>query len=317
VNASSSILSLTLAGNVNAVVNQLEHRNNHSGIEEKSQPELKKANDLTALVQSTSRALTSRNNTVLPVPTWHAPWKLHRVIAGHLGWVRCLAVDPSNDWFASGSADRCIKIWDIATGSLKLTLTGHASPVRALEASAKYPYLFSAGEDKMIKCWDLEQNKTVRQFHGHNAGVYALAIHPTLDLIATGGRDAICRVWDIRTRSSVFTLSGHDSGIMAVKASSVEPQIITSSMDGTIRLWDMVAGKPRAVLTHHKKGVRCLLLHPTDFAMISASADAIKKFALPDGVFVSNYKSHNAIINSLAINADNVMVSGGDDGTLK
>ena len=33
-----------------------------------------------------------------------------RVISGHLGWVRCIAVDPSNDWFATGSGDRTIKV---------------------------------------------------------------------------------------------------------------------------------------------------------------------------------------------------------------
>ena len=46
----------------------------------------------------------------MPKPQWHAPWKLYRVISGHLGWVRCLDVDPSNEWFASGAGDRIIKV---------------------------------------------------------------------------------------------------------------------------------------------------------------------------------------------------------------
>ena len=44
--------------------------------------------------------------------------------------VRCLAVDASNEWFVTGSADRTIKIWDLATGQLKLTLTGHIEQAR-------------------------------------------------------------------------------------------------------------------------------------------------------------------------------------------
>ena len=50
-------------------------------------------------------------------------------------------------------------MWDLASGTLKLTLTGHISTVRGLAISARSPYLFSAGEDKMVKCWDLEYNK--------------------------------------------------------------------------------------------------------------------------------------------------------------
>lgn len=33
----------------------------------------------------------------MPKPKWHAPWKLYRVIAGHLGWVRCVTVEPGNE----------------------------------------------------------------------------------------------------------------------------------------------------------------------------------------------------------------------------
>lgn len=35
---------------------------------------------------------------------------LSKVISGHLGWVRCIAVEPGNQWFVTGSADRTIKV---------------------------------------------------------------------------------------------------------------------------------------------------------------------------------------------------------------
>lgn len=43
-------------------------------------------------------------------PIWHAPWKLMRVISGHLGWVRSVTVEPGNKWFATGAGDRTIKV---------------------------------------------------------------------------------------------------------------------------------------------------------------------------------------------------------------
>ena len=244
-------------------------------------------------------------------PEWHAPWKLMRVISGHLGWVRALAVEPDNKWFASGAGDRTIKIWDLATGGLKLTLTGHISTVRGLAVSPRHPYLFSCGEDKMVKCWDLETNKVIRHYHGHLSGVYTLDIHPTLDVLVTGGRDGVARVWDMRTRSNIHVLSGHTSTVSDLKCQEADPQVITGSLDSTVRLWDLAAGKTMGVLTHHKKGVRALATHPTEFTFASASTGSIKQWKCPEASFMMNFEGHNSIINTLSVNQNNVFFSGG------
>jgi pleiotropic regulator 1 len=96
-----------------------------------------------------SQALTLHKTTRTIKPTYHAPWKLARVISGHLGWVRSVAVEPGNQWFVTGAGDRVIKVWDLASGDLKLSLTGHISTVRGLAVSPRHPYLFSCGEDKV------------------------------------------------------------------------------------------------------------------------------------------------------------------------
>ncbi|KAI1821092.1 putative pre-mRNA splicing protein [Xylaria intraflava] len=299
------------------------------GIAEKTTP----ASDSTALVQIRGRpAGATANATKSPTPTqalstaraqatqqvrpdWHPPWKLMRVISGHLGWVRALAVEPNNQWFASGAGDRTIKIWDLATGNLRLTLTGHISTVRGLAVSPRHPYLFSCGEDKMVKCWDLETNKVIRHYHGHLSGVYTLALHPTLDVLVTGGRDGAVRVWDMRTRSNVHVMSGHRGTVADVKCQEADPQVISGSLDSTVRLWDLAAGKTMSVLTHHKKGVRALALHPTEFTFATGSTNSIKQWKCPEGAFMGNFEGHNAIINSLAVNED-VLFSGGDNGSM-
>lgn len=258
-----------------------------------------------------SSSLVRRQNIQQPKPEWHAPWKLMRVISGHLGWVRALAVEPNNQWFASGAGDRTIKIWDLASGSLKLTLTGHISTVRGLAVSPRHPYLFSCGEDKMVRCWDLETNKVIRHYHGHLSGVYTLSLHPTLDVLVTGGRDGVARVWDMRTRSNIHVLSGHRQTVTDVKCQETDPQVISASLDSTVRLWDLAAGKTMATLTHHKKGVRALAVHPTEWTFASGSTGSIKQWKCPEGAFMQNFEGQNAIINTLAVNEDHVLFSGG------
>jgi len=261
--------------------------------------------------------ITQRKAPVMPKPKWHAPWKLYRVISGHIGWVRAVDVEPGNQWFVTGANDRCIKIWDLASGKLKLTLTGHISEVRGVKVSNRHPYLFSCGQDHTVKCWDLEHNRVIRHYHGHLSSVYALDLHPTIDILCSVGRDAVCRVWDMRTKANIMTLGGHTNTIASVSCQAVEPQIVTGSHDTTIRLWDLKAGKTRVTLTNHKKSVRALALHPTQYTFASAAPDNIKQWKFPDGHFIQNISGHNSILNAIAVNSDGVCVSGADNGSMQ
>ncbi|CAG2178759.1 unnamed protein product, partial [Oppiella nova] len=268
------------------------------------------------MVLSSGTTIVQRKPAPMPKPEWHPPWKLSRVLSGHIGWVRCLTVEPGNEWFASGSNDRIIKIWDLASGKLKLSLTGHISGVRGLAVSTRQPYLFSCGEDKMVKCWDLEYNKVIRHYHGHLSGVYTISLHPTIDILVTAGRDSVARVWDMRTKAQIHALSGHSNTISSVLCQSTDPQVITGSHDTTIKLWDLIAGKARTTLTHHKKSVRSLVIHPKLNVFASGSFANLKQWCFPDGKFIQNLSGHNAIVNSLAVNSDGVLVSGADNGSM-
>ncbi|MES1902882.1 MAG: Pleiotropic regulator 1 [Paramarteilia canceri] len=249
-------------------------------------------------------------------PKNHQAWKLYRVISGHYGWVRCVDVEPNNQWFVTGSSDRMIKIWNLSSGTLMLSLTGHISTVRDVVVSKRHPYFFSCGEDKQIKCWDAESNKVIRHYHGHLSGVYCLNIHPTLDILLSGGRDSVVNVWDMRTKLNIHALSGHTNTVSSVKSRATDPQVISSSHDSTIRLWDLAAGRTFSVLTNHKKSVRSLGLHPKLNAFMSTSTNSIKQWVLPDGTFNINFLGQNTVINTIACNEDDVVVSGGDNGTL-
>lgn len=250
--------------------------------------------------------------------TVHPNWKLSKVLIGHKGWVRSVAIDPSNKFFVTGSADTTIKAWDLATGSLKLTLTSHLMAVRSVDISNRHPYLFSSGEDKSIKLWDLEKNTVIRDYHGHLSGVYSISVHPTLDVLISGSRDSSIKVWDIRTSIPIMTLQGHKQPITKVVTQPTDPQIVSSSQDKTIRFWDLRNSKTQTVLTHHRKAVRTLSLNPIEWSMASASADSIRQWKFPDGAYLAslNHSDEDKIVNSLSINQDNVLFVGGDEGEM-
>ncbi|KJP85671.1 hypothetical protein AK88_04702 [Plasmodium fragile] len=288
----------------------------HSG------PIIKKSDDSVLSSDALKNIKTLDIYKKIKKPKWHFPYKLYRVILGHSGWVNCVDVDISNEWFATGANDRLIKIWDLATCKLKLTLTGHINSIRDIKISKKNPYLFSCGEDNRVKCWDLEYNKVIRDYHGHLSGVYCLSLHPSLDILMSGGRDAVVRVWDIRTKSSIFVLSGHTGTIMSLCSQSVEPQVVSGSQDKMIRLWDLNNGKCRIALTHHKKSIRSLSIHPFEYSFCSCGTDNVKVWCGADAEFDRNITGFNSIINCSLIKQDSyfsdssILILGSNNGQL-
>ena len=64
----------------------------------------------------------------------------------------------------------------------------------------------------------------------------------------------------------------------------------------------------------HVAQVRSIVVHPNEYTFASASPDNIKKWKCPEGKFLHNISGHNCIVNALALNEDNVMAAGGDNG---
>lgn len=279
------------------------------------------ASALQPIQQSFENSLIVPKQQQLPARS-HKQWKMFRVLVGHTGQVTSVAFDPFNEYFVTGSSDRTIKLWDLASGQLQLTLTGHIMAVRGLAISDRHPYMFSCSEDKMVKCWDLETNKVIRDYHGHLNSVYTIDIHPTLDLIVTGGRDSAVRVWDIRTKTPVYTLTGHRNTVNKVCCRPTDPQIVSCSDDATVRTWDLVAGKCDKVLTYHAKSVRSFCIDSGEDEIVSGSADGLKKFSLPNCDYLQSLQqldhdtvAHgNLILNTNSCNSSGVMFAGYDNG---
>ncbi|CAH0558785.1 unnamed protein product [Brassicogethes aeneus] len=91
--------------------------------------------------------------------------------------VKCIAIDPHEDYFATGSADGDIKIWGVSVPSVLLALPAeHAkssffknigSGVTQLHIDA-HGRLFSCGSDGSMKVRQLPDRETLLNHHNHN-----------------------------------------------------------------------------------------------------------------------------------------------------
>ena len=81
-----------------------------------------------------------------------------RPLLGHRKEVLALAFDPDDaNKLATGSSDRQVKIWDVATASARYTLRGHQDSVAALVFAPQARRLYTGGHDAHIIAWQTTQ----------------------------------------------------------------------------------------------------------------------------------------------------------------
>lgn len=72
-------------------------------------------------------------------------------LKGHTGYIDSLVFSPDSKTFASGSKDKTIKLWDIASYNLIETLEKHENNVHSIIFSNDGKLLYSSSTDKTIK----------------------------------------------------------------------------------------------------------------------------------------------------------------------
>lgn len=87
--------------------------------------------------------------------------------------------------------------------------------------------------------------------------------------------------------------------------------VVVIMLPGEVAGAALLNNRTEVRLRSHLNTLSCVLCLRYTFA--SGSADNIKQWMFPDGKFTQNLSGHNAIINTLAVNTDGVLVSGGNE----
>jgi platelet-activating factor acetylhydrolase IB subunit alpha len=103
-----------------------------------------------------------------------------------------------DDFIASGSRDKHIKIWNAKRGNWIMNLIGHDGWVRTIIFHPNGKYLLSSSDDKAVFIWDLSRNgvwvKKLRSIHTGDITSIALSKKS----LATGSNDKTVKIFNLQ-----------------------------------------------------------------------------------------------------------------------
>ena len=172
---------------------------------------------------------------------------------GHELWVNSL-VKCDNNYFASGSNDSNIKIWDYYNKICKTTLKGHVDCILSL-IMLKNNYLCSGSADLTIRIWDWEDCSCISILKGHEKWVKCL-LELENQIIVSGSDDKTIKLW--KNNINIETLEGHTNSIRSICQIN-EKLFASGSFDCTIKIWEINSWKCVQTLYGHESNIICLI----------------------------------------------------------
>jgi hypothetical protein len=139
----------------------------------------------------------------------------------------------------SGSLDKTLKLWDVATGECLRTFAGHNEGVKSVCLSPDGRSALSGSYDKTLKLWDVATGQCLRTLVGHTHSVQAVAVSADSRWAVSGSDDKTLKLWDLATGLCLRTFEGHMAAVCSVCLSSDGRWALSGSDDKTLKLWEM------------------------------------------------------------------------------
>jgi WD40 repeat protein len=156
-------------------------------------------------------------------------------------------VDPKDVKFetvyllATASADKFVKVWNLADGKMVKSFEGHTHHVLDIGWQADGKLLASAGGDNTVKVWDWDKGEQARTINAHGKQVTRLMfIGKKAEFITCGGDNAVKAF--STAGGNVRNFAGGTDFIYAIATSPDGAIVAAGGQEGVVRVYNGANG---------------------------------------------------------------------------
>ncbi|WP_441292824.1 caspase family protein [Sorangium sp. KYC3313] len=140
----------------------------------------------------------TQHTPAAPPEVWLPPGARLARPEGHLAEVSCLAFSPDGRQIVSGSEDRVLLVWDVATGQVVQRLEGHGGWIRDCAFLPDGRGVVSGGWGGEVFVWDRRSGERRRlELLSPTDAVNSLSVRPDGGEILVGTLFGVARAWEL------------------------------------------------------------------------------------------------------------------------
>ncbi|KAH7464215.1 Vegetative incompatibility protein [Fusarium oxysporum f. sp. matthiolae] len=247
------------------------------------------------------------------LPNADSDWSaVLQTLEGHTSLVMSVVFSNDGKLIASGSYDKTVKIWDVATGEEERTLEGHTRWVTSVVFSNDGKLIASGSYDKTVKIWDVATGEEERTLEGHTNLVTSVVFSNDGKLIASGSYDKTVKIWDVATGEEKLTLEGHTRWVTSVVFSNDGKLIASGSHDRLVKIWDVATGEEKLTLEGHTSSVSSVVFSNNGKLIASGSHDALVKiWDVATGEEERTLEGHTNLVTSVVFSNNGKLIASG------
>ena len=253
--------------------------------------------------------------------------ELVNTLRGHAKTITCLSFSPDSRWVASGSADRSVRIWDIASGqSTVIQDVGSVLDVAFTPFGNRIGVAtkFTPGKRSTIQIFALgatiespAPSGPEAEFDCEGGDATAIVFGPDGKLMFTGSGQGLVHIWELASRKALARVNCDVRRVTSLAVASKGGLLAITTDDGLVRIARAETG---AVVAQRSIGVAiandCGFL-PDGRLMLACSDGGLRLFNLSDSSLTSVH-GHRDTITSMAVSGDGAtLVTGSSDHSLK
>lgn len=168
--------------------------------------------------------------------------------------VTFLTYHETTNVIAAGYNDGSIKVWDIPSASVLVSLQGHKSAITILKFDRSGTRLASGSADSSIIMWDLVGEEGLFKLKGHKGQITGLSflsensksenLDDIDDYIVSVSKDGLIKLWELKTQQCVESHLAHSNECWSLGVDQDIDTLITTGNKDQVKVWRVDLSQP-------------------------------------------------------------------------